>query len=170
MGIAVLICLSLALNLVPVWWGLPTVDDKSWAFDELSPDHLGLDSPGRHRGRYPPLHYELLRAVYKPFRFLNDRGVLHLSETVLRGLLQTVGRVLSSLMATVTVLLVFLTGRLLMDDPGPLLSSAVVAFSAPFVFFAKTINLEAPYIFWFALALFFYCRILQSHRPVDYLA
>jgi len=170
LGLAALLCLSLALNIVPVWWGLPSVDDKSWAFDELSPDHYGLDSPGRHRGRYPPLHYDLLRAVYKPVRHLNDRGLLNLSETELRGLLQTVGRVLSSLMATTTVLLVFLTGRLVMDYPGPLLSSAVIAFSAPFVFFAKTINLEAPYVFWFALALYFYSRTLRTHRLADYLA
>jgi hypothetical protein len=45
-----------------------------------------------------------------------------------------------------------------------------VAFSAPFVFFAKTINLEAAYIFWFALSLLFYVRALEHHRLVDYLA
>ncbi len=168
-ALGALLIISLALNIVPVWWGLPTIDDKSWALDELSPDHLGLKSSERHRGRYPPLHYDLLRTIYKPIRYLNARGVLHLSDTALRSVLQTIGRLLSSLMATGTVFLIYLTARRLIDRPGPLIAAAIVAFSAPFVFYAKTINLEAPYLFWFALALYFFVRALAHHRLADYL-
>ncbi len=168
-ALGVLLIISLALNIVPVWWGLPTMEDKSWALDELSPDHLGLQSAGRHRGRYPPLHYDLLRVVYKPIRALHTRGILHLSETDLRGLLQNIGRLLSCFLATGTVFLTYLTARRLIDRPGPLIAAAIVAFSAPFVFYAKTINLEAPYLFWFALALYFFVRCLAHHRLADYL-
>ena len=168
-ALGALLIISLALNIVPVWWGLPTSDDKSWALDELSPDHLGLQSTERHRGRYPPLHYDLLRTIYKPVRYLNARGILKLSETTLRSVLQTIGRVLSCLMATGTVFLIYLTARRLIDRPGPLIAAAIVAFSAPFVFYAKTINLEAPYLFWFALSLYFFVRTLAHHRLTDYL-
>jgi hypothetical protein len=168
-ALVALLLISLALNIVPVWWGLPTVDDKSWALDELSPDHLGLKSSERHRGRYPPLHYDLLRANYKPIRYLDARGVLHLSDSALRGVLQTIGRLLSSFMATGTVFLIYLTARRLIGRPGPLIAAAIVAFSAPFVFYAKTIKLEAPYLFWFALALYFFVRALAHHRLADYL-
>lgn len=167
--LAALLFVSLSLNLVPVWWGLPTDGDKSWAFDELSPDHHGFRSAGRHRGRYPPLHYDLLRGLYKPVRAATAHGLLPLSEVSLRGVLQTIGRTLSSLMATATVLLIYLAAARLMDRPGPLLAAAVVALSAPFVYFAKTINLEAPYLFWFSLALYFFVRLLESHRLRDYL-
>jgi 4-amino-4-deoxy-L-arabinose transferase-like glycosyltransferase len=169
LALGALLLLSLILNIVPVWWGLPTMYDKSWALDELSPDHRGLQASERHRGRYPPLHYDLLRTLYKPVRYLNARGVLDLSEVSLRALLQIMGRALSALMATATVLLIYLTARRLLDHPGPLVAAAIVAFSAPFVFFAKTINLEAAYIFWFALSLLFYVRALEHHRLVDYL-
>ena len=167
--LAALLLVSLSLNLVPVWWGLPTDGDKSWAFDELSPDHHGLRSAGRHRGRYPPLHYDLLRGLYKPVRVAAADGILSLSDVSLRGALQTMGRTLSSLMATATVLLIYLSAGRLMDRPAPLVSAAVVALSAPFVYFAKTINLEAPYLFWFSLALYFFLRLLESHRLRDYL-
>ena len=168
-ALGALLVFSLVLNLVPVWWGLPTVDDKSWALDEISPDHRGLRSQERHRGRYPPLHYDLLRAIYSPIRVLVSHGWLDLSERSSRALLWIIGRVLSSLMATATVLLVYQIGRRVFDALSGLFAASLVAFSAPFVFYAKTVNLEAPYTFWFALALLFFVRAIESHRLRDYL-
>jgi hypothetical protein len=37
------------------------------------------------------------------------------------------------------------------------------------VFYAKTINLEAAYVFWFAMSVFFLLRVFREHRLSDYL-
>ena len=171
LGILVVLLLSLSLNAIPLWWGLPTTGARTWAFDEIPPKNTGLDLKSRHRGRYPPLHYASLRVVYWPVRHLNRAGVLGLGVVQLRTTLQIVGRMLSVLLATLTIYLVYRIGRLLFDRPRTALLAALsAAFVVPFVFFAKTINLEAPYVFWFTLSLLFFVRIQQQHRTLDYLA
>lgn len=170
-GLSLVLLLSLALNAIPIWWGLPSNDARTWAFDEIPPHHTGLTLETRHRGRYPPLHYAVLRVAYQPIRWLDGVGVLDFDDVQRRSSLQIVGRSLSVIMATLTVFLVYQIGRLLFGrHDTALLAAITTAFVVPFVFFAKTINLEAPYLFWFTLSIFFFIRIQQGYRDLDYLA
>ena len=38
----------------------------------------------------------------------------------------------------------------------------------PFVYYAKMANVDVPYLFWFALSLLFYIRVIQADRASDY--
>ena len=73
-------------------------------------------------------------------------------------------------MAVGMVLLVYLSARELLPD-GPALFAALLAgLCAPLAYYAKTANLEAPYLFWFSAALLAYLRLLKRHRLRDYVA
>jgi hypothetical protein len=169
--LAGVLLLSLALNATAIGWGLPARGDKTWSFDEIPPQDLGRSALERHGGRYPPLHYDLLRAAYAPLRWAQRTGRLGLDARQMDTALRFVGRSLSTLMALATVWLVYRIARLLLvDRSAALLAAALAALPVPFVRFAKTVNLDVPYTFWFALSLFFLLRALDRHRWRDYLA
>lgn len=160
-----LLLLSFLVYAVPFWWGLPS--DKGWSFDEIRPSQV-VD-PLRWPAKYPPLHHHLLWALFAPVRLVASALDLELESPQLYAVLYLLSRFLSVLLATATIYLIYRSGRLLFDRTTSLLAAASAAFVIPFVYYAKTVNLEAPYLFWFALSLFFYLRALQRHRLRDYL-
>jgi 4-amino-4-deoxy-L-arabinose transferase-like glycosyltransferase len=163
--------LSFCLNLFPLWWGLPALN--AWAFDEIRPAAVleGLEkrfSDG-WSGPYPPLHYYLLGTLFWPVVWAEESGWLAMDVLHQTTLLYLLGRFLSVVLATATVYLVYRCARLLGDRPTAVLSALIAATIPPLVFHAKTINLEAPYLFWFMLSVFFLLRALDRHRLLDYL-
>jgi len=171
---ALLAILSVAfvLYLVPLTWGLPSW--RGWAPDEIDPQAVlkaaAHSFSGGWTSRYPPLHYYVLDGIYKPLRWLAGPGRMALDETELYQLFFLAGRLLSVLMATATLWLVYRCSRLFHDRFISCLAAAAMAWMVPFVYYAKTVNLEAPYLFWFALSLLFFARLLRHHRLSDYLA
>lgn len=161
LGILLLVCL--VLYAVPVWWGLPS--KRGWAFDEILP--LQVLNAKEWPAKYPPFHRYLLRIFYIPFELAGALG--HWSDSELYLVLFLVGRCLSVLMATATVYLVYRSARLLWDYQRSVLTAASAGFAIPLAYYGKTVNLEVPYLFWFAASLFFFLRILRRHRLRDYL-
>jgi 4-amino-4-deoxy-L-arabinose transferase-like glycosyltransferase len=144
-----------------------------WAFDEILP--VDVVQVTRHlldgwATRYPPLHYYLLWSIWRPFLKCLDIAGVVASAADLRYWLFLLGRSLSVLMATATVYLVYRTARSAFDRPTSTLAALTCAVMAPFVYYAKTMNLEAPYLFWFALSLWFLVKVLRRHRLRDTLA
>lgn len=169
--LAALLLVCLSLYLFPIWWGLPATGSQSrtWAFDEVRPTP-GETVQQRHGGRYPPFHYAVLRSAHAPVQWLQASGRLDLEPRQAMTVLQLVSRGVSLLMALGIVLLVYRTARLLLERAWSWFAAATASFAPPLTFYAKTANLEVPYLFWFALSLFFYLRALQRHRPRHYLA
>lgn len=161
-----------ASHAIPFWWGLPAVGQHAWAFDEISPSHSGDEVLDRHGGRYPPLHYWLLKAAYSPVRLADASGLVDFQPGQRATWLRSSGRLLTVLMAAVTMwLLVRLARRLFprIHGTGPLLAW-LVGLSPVYVFYAKMVNLDVPYLFWFVASLLAYVRILEGHALRDYLA
>jgi hypothetical protein len=50
-----------------------------------------------------------------------------------------------------------------------MLAAAMFALVTPFVYYAKTANLDVPYLFWFAVSLVFYLRVLQQLTLRDFI-
>lgn len=169
--LAAVLALSFCLNLFPLWWGLPALN--AWAFDEIRPAAVleGLEKQFSDgwSGPYPPFHYYLLGTLFWPVVWAKESGWLAMDALRQTTLLYLLGRFLSVLLATATVYLVYRCARLLGDRPTAVLSALIAATIPPFVFHAKTINLEAPYLFWFMLSVFFLLRALDRHRLRDYL-
>lgn len=168
--LAGVLLLSLGLDATAIGWGLPATGSATWSYDEIPPEHLGDDAALRHGGRYPPFHYDLLRTLYAPLRLVRRAGWLTLDQKGLDTALRLVGRSLSVAMAAGIVLLLYRLARiLLVSRRAALLAAVFVALPVPFVRFAKTVNLDIPYTFWFLLSLYLLLRSLTRNRWRDWL-
>ena len=162
-----MLLVSFALNLTPVWWGLPDL----WPYDEIRPREIldGRARPlqGGFNGYYPPLHYYLLTLVHIPAEAMHRAGWWG-ADTNLTTVLAVAFRVVSSTMATAAVGLFYLCGRVVSDRRTAVVASLLIATILPYVYYAKTSNVDMPYVFWFSLALLFFLRLLRDHEPRDY--
>lgn len=163
------LAVSLALNVVASWWGLP--GRFSWAPDELQPGVIleGISvrfSGDWHQPAYPPLHYYLLAVSYLPARALGvtDPRDVH-DATVFIAL----GRLLSLAMGMGIVLILYRTARELFDSRTALLTAAVATLNVPFVYYAKTANLDVPLAFWVLLSLYYLVRLTRTDTLRDFL-
>ena len=184
--IAMILVISFVLNIIGIWWGLPSWE--GWAPDEIRPElvisgALSLFSAGWH-SVYPPFHYYVLSALYLPLYIplfvLDKLSFIEIQTPIVEnsttGLFYftylcsfLLGRFLCVIMGTATVFLVYLCGREIYSKQEALIAALTTSLLTPFVYYAKIINVEIPYIFWFCLSLLFYIRILKSHRTFDYL-
>jgi hypothetical protein len=171
-GLLAVLVLVVALAVPGVRWGLPY--SLSWAPDELPlPDVLsGLRqafSGGWHRA-YPPVHYYLLGLLVAPLEVSEQAGLTSVLVGRTHTTLIVLFRTASVLMAVATTYLVYRCGFDLHRDRGAGVLGAVLAASMPiFVFYSGLANLEAPYLFWFTLALFFYVRFVRNPLGPDLL-
>ena len=167
-GIAI-VAFSLALNLVGIGWGLPS--RYGWAVDELNPGVIlsGIEtrfSGDWHQPAYPPLHYYLLAATYLPVLALNLVDPMSVEGHTLFFVL---GRVLSLAMGVGIVFLLYRLGQELFEPQAGVFAALTMAFSAPFVYYAKTANLEVPLLFWFLFSYSFFLRLDARGELRDYL-
>jgi 4-amino-4-deoxy-L-arabinose transferase-like glycosyltransferase len=79
------------------------------------------------------------------------------------------GRALSLAMGTGIVILLYRLGRDLFDPLSGTFAALAMALAAPFVYYAKTANLEVPLLFWFLLSYFFFIRLDARGELRDYL-
>jgi len=163
------VSLSLALNAAGVWWGLPS--RFAWAPDELQPPIIleGIEerfSGDWHQPAYPPFHYYVLAASYIPVLALTAVDV---NSVAGRTLLYYLGRAISLVMGVGIVLTIYRLGAELFDRRAALFAGLVAALTAPFVYYAKTANLDVPLTFWILLSLYCFVRHLETDEDV-YLA
>jgi 4-amino-4-deoxy-L-arabinose transferase-like glycosyltransferase len=151
-------------------WGLPY--SLSWAPDELPLlDVLqGLRqgfSGGWHRP-YPPVHYYLLGILVAPFEVSERAGLTNVLAGPAHTTLILLFRGVSVGMTVGTVYLVYRCGVDLHRDRRAGVLGAALAASMPIVvFYSGLANLEAPYLFWFTLALFFFVRSVRNPLGPD---
>jgi hypothetical protein len=166
-----ILALSIVLFVLGVWWGLP--DGRGWAPDEITPsmvvDGLRQLFSNGWFGRYPPAHFYLLSLLYAPLLILHKMRALDLRQLSNYAILFYIGRVLSVLMGTGLVYFVYKTAREIFDRRAALAAALIAALTVPLEYYAKMVNLDVPYLFWFAASLYFYVRILKAGRLKDYL-
>lgn len=155
--------LSATLNACGIWWGL----GWRWAPDEIHPSHVLEAIESRFSngwsGPYPPFHYYILSLAYAPF-LLAD----WLLEPRIAFPLHLLNRSVSLVMATGIVLVCYLIGRELRGRAAGLAAALLTSLLLPFVYYAKTGNLDVPYLFWFSLAILFYMRIVATGDAAAY--
>lgn len=166
-----ILLLSLALNVWGIWWSMPNV--RGWAPDELVPQDVrwALENAFSHgwRDKYPPLHYAVLAAAETPMLALSRLGVIDLDASWPNAALVLIGRVVTLAMATGTLVVVYRIGVELYGRRGALCAALALAVMVPFAYYAKLANVDVPYLFWFALSLLAYLRIVEHHRRRDYI-
>ncbi len=165
-----IMAVSLVLNIVGVWWGLP---GASWMPDELTPAAV-LGAAGQRFGhgwydRYPPFHFMVLAAVSSPVIVMEWLGRLAFTDSVPFTLLALLGRLVSTAAAAGTLLAIYACGSRTFGRRAGVLASATFALVIPFVYYAKSANLDVPYLFWFAVSLVFYVKLLEDLALHDFI-
>ncbi|HEY3119487.1 MAG TPA: glycosyltransferase family 39 protein [Vicinamibacteria bacterium] len=174
------VLLSLASSAAGIGWGLPSV--MGWAPDELIPAEV-LAAARRHfaggwHHAYPPFHFYVLAAGYAPILMTTGAKVADTSQELWRRqwpggaylALFLTGRAISLLMAAGTLVAVHRAALLVGDRAAAAFAALVLALSLPFAFYSRLANVDVPYVFWFALALLAYVRILARQDLKDYLS
>ena len=168
-GLAVLagiVTASAALNLIASNWGLPSF----WAGDEITPPAviMGLAQRFSHGwfDRYPPLHFEVLSLAFSPWLFAIARGWIELSTST-QTTLSLVGRFVSVAASAGTLIATYACGVQVFGRRAGVIAAAMLALVPMFVFYSKTANPEAAYVFWFSLSLLCWLRWLRTFSPRD---
>ena len=79
-------------------------------------------------------------------------------------------RGVSVVMAVGTVYVVYLCGfELFARRAAGIFAAFLVAVMPPFVYYAKTVHLDVPYVFWFSLSLLSYLRAIKGNQTWDYI-
>lgn len=181
---AVLAAGALGVNLYGLGWGLPN-GDTTWAADAITPvaplsilHRIAVEpwNSGWFWFKYPLGHVFVLGAAYAPsmvYWWLAGRLGTPAStypygfadpEAALTTL-ALVGRLLSAAMGAGCAVLAYLTVRALFGWRAALGAGVVTLFAYPVVYYAHTTNVEVPYLFWTALALYGAVRLLSGGGP-----
>ena len=140
-----------------------------WAPDEIYPPAI-LDgvrqrfSAGWHGGIYPPLHHYLLALVFAPVFVGVTLDWVSLYSGATQMVLIVLGRLLSVAMGLATLLGVALLAARTIDRRHAWPAALCAGVFLPFPFYAKTINVDVPYVCWFVWSMVFLCELYRSAR------
>lgn len=184
----ILIPVSLALNVFWLWWGLPN-GINIWAVDGIAPleplvaaKRMFFDDwwNSKYINKYPMGYFFVLLAVYAPYvLYLFATGGLRrptdiypfgLSDPEMALTVFTLlANGVSAIMGTAIVVLIYLTARELFDQRAALFSALIICFSPTFIYYSHTSNVDIPSLFWCALGLFAFARLVQGKvKRVNY--
>jgi len=111
----------------------------------------------------------MLSAADAPILLLSWLGLVDLQWPGTYMALFLTGRFVTLTLGIGTIVVVYLCGRELYGSRGAVFAALTTALMAPFVYHGKLTNLDVPYLFWFAVSLLAYIRILERHARRDYL-
>jgi hypothetical protein len=169
LGLAVLGSLAVVLCTWGMRWGLPAW--STWAPDELDPwtihDGIRRGFSGGWFGLYGPLQYYILAVLLSVFPLMEWLGVL--AADVSAQTLQFLSmRAMSVLMGLGTLGVTYLIGVELCDPRRAVLAAATLLLTPTFVYYAKTANVDIPYLWWLSLALLAFVRVIRYGRLKDH--
>ena len=144
-GLPLLIVGLVAVIVLPMCmqWGLPPW--RPWGLDEVMPIEVRTALSQRFSGGwhdiYPPLHYVWLSLVHAPSFLLERAGWLAADDAAVTAARHLSGRLLTVMLAGATIVLVYLCAC---EARAPRAApwAAACTISLPFVYYAKTANLE----------------------------
>ena len=187
--LVLVVVLALVLNGVGLWWGLPLSGMHAWDIDAIAPlgpliaaKRMIVDDwwNSGYYHKYPMGQFFILMVAYAPYiAFLWLTGGLRQpSEVYPFGLsdpetaltvLSLIARSVNALMGVGIVVLVYLTARRFGGRRAALFSGLTVALSPAFIFYAHTGNVDTPSLFWSALALYAFGRLVAGRcEPRSY--
>jgi hypothetical protein len=158
---------SLVLNAVGIWWGLP----GSWVPIEQTPKEI-LSALSQHFSHgvdaYPPLHYYVATVVLSPMLLLHAYGLVGWDQPAIYSILTLLCRAISLAAAVGTVVAACLCATRAFGRRAGVFAAAAMALANTFVYYAKTANIDVPYVGWWAISMIFYLRLLEGDRLSDY--
>ena len=177
----VIVILSLGLNGFWLWWGLPS-GAETWEVDGIAPleplvaaKRLFIDDwwNSGYINKYPMGHFFIVLAVYAPYIVYlfvtgglstpDDAYPYGLSEPEMAlTVLTLLARGVSVVMGLGIAVLVYLTARDFFGKRGAFFAALIVVFSPAFIYYSHTANVDVPSLFWGAVGLFGFARLVQG--------
>ena len=166
-GLLAVIILSLIINSAGLDWGRSGY--VPWQPDSIEGTTTVREMQkmfGQWTYKYPRGHFIINGIFYKPLlnywekhpvnvRTIDGQITLTTLNQQRLDILARISRIITVVMATGTVLAVFLTAMLLFEDYlAALLSALTLALSQLFVFYSHVGNVDVPYIFWFTWGVY----------------
>ena len=154
-----------------VTWGLPGW--FTWAADEIGGGHIedGLAqwfSSGWFQ-LYAPLHYYVLAIPVAVVQFAQRSGLLFV-DTWSASVQLFAMRSISVLMGLGTLGATYLIGVELSGPRRAWFGAAALLFTPTLVYYAKTANVDMPYVFWLSLSFLAFVRIVRRGSLADHVA
>ena len=156
-----------ALFVAGIWWG----GIGGWQADAIDPESVRTALLRRFAGgwhdKYPPLHYYLMALLHLPTIAADRLGWLTVHSEAVQLALTVTGRLLSVLMAMVTVLAVAVLATRTTDPHHAWPAALLAGCFLPFAFYAKATNVDLPFVCWFAISLVFLVALIDRMNPRD---
>lgn len=180
-------CLGFAIG---IGWGLPRAVSPEtvapWEMDSVAPimplneAYYRFTREGNQWPAYPLFHFIVLDIVYAPYLALQyfSGNLENPSHIFPYGMKDPIGmardltllaRIVSLVMALGIVILIYRISAELFSTQAALWASLMTTLLAPLTYYAKTSNLDVPYIFWSCLAFWQYIRIMKFQHLTNYL-
>ena len=169
-----LAALAVTVYLPALWWGLPVATSEAgirgWDVDGVTGisvlaefHNLLVEAKSDWYVAYPLFHYVVLGIFYAPYlAWLMVTGGLTPESAYPYGfsdpvtslaVLAIIGRLVSMLMATGTVVAAYHAARIVWDRNTGFLTGLLVMLSGPMIYRARTGNLDVPVLFWTSLGV-----------------
>jgi hypothetical protein len=164
-----IVACSIVLNVAGISWGLP----GTWPAAELTPTQV-LDGWQRSFAHgwfhtYPPVHFYVLTAVMQLVRGMARLWPWVIADQTQYDVLYLSCRAVSVAFGAGIVAAAALVSARVFGRRAGVFGGTAFALVLPFVYYAKTANTDVPYLFWFAVSMVFYLRVLESLRLTDFL-
>jgi len=184
-GLLIAIATFAALVLVKFGWGIPVAISpetlSTWPVDTIAPVrplteafHM-FDRSGTDPVVYPLFHFVLLDIFYSPYvalQYLLGGFNVPSSEfpygiadpAVFFRHLTVIARMVSFLMGIGIVLGIYRITELVASRQAATWTVAFLVLLAPLVYYARTSNLDVPYLFWSTMAILQFIRASQNQK------
>jgi len=159
------------LYTIGIAWGIP---GQGWAPDELIPPDF-FDALDRHFSngwwsKYPPAHFYVCAIATAPLLLWRWLDPAAFGASLAPDVLWMTFRAITVAMGVGTVAMAYVCGTYVYEARAAWAAAAISALTLPAMFYAKTANLDVPYVFWFSIALASFIRLLIDDSPFDYIA
>jgi PA14 domain-containing protein/dolichyl-phosphate-mannose-protein mannosyltransferase len=159
---------AVAVFVTGISWGLP--DYHGWAVDEIAPGEV--DDILDHRfaagwaTNYPPLHFAVLALASVPM--LAADAVELTDDTVGRySQLFLINRAVSVAMALAILAFIYYLTVSELGHRAARFAVICALVVLPLTYYAKTANLDVPYLFWVTASWLFYIRAIRRGSTKD---
>jgi 4-amino-4-deoxy-L-arabinose transferase-like glycosyltransferase len=171
-----ILCVAAVLRSAGIFWGLPASD--GWDDDGVAPRNflVGLAltyTPGSYF-TYPPFHMFLIAiptapvwiaALFNAPSLAGHDVIAEMIRVPYMTFFAVVARVISVAMSMGTIFVVAKMTETVAGRRAGLFAAAACTLNAALTYYGQVTNLDGPYLFWAALSVWGWMRVIAEHEP-----
>jgi hypothetical protein len=180
-----ILLIAFAIYITGINWGLPQAANAGsvnpWALDTVAPvaplneAYHKFTRTGNEWVTYPLFHYIVIDTFYAPYigfqyvtgNFENPSSSFPYGIKDPKSFLEDltiIARLISLAMALGIIIIFYKIARELFSREAAIWTALFVVLIAPISYYAKTSNLDVPYMFWLSLSVWQYVLLVKHHH------